>query len=84
MQGQQRPWVTDGVQATASASWDVVNQDLFGILFFRTDGSAFFILQRFEVTTIEDGAGHGRQAWAALRKKFKGSLREAISAEHAR
>ena len=35
-------------------------------------------------TTLEDGAGHGQQAWAALREKFKGTLREAIRAEHAK
>ena len=84
MKGQERPWVTDGIQATARAEWDAANQDLFPILFFSTDGSAFFILQRFEITTIEDGAGNGRQAWAGLREKFKGKSREAISAEHAK
>ena len=76
--------MTDGIQATARAEWDAANQDLFPILFFSTDGSAFFILQRFEITTIEDGAGNGRQAWAGLREKFKGSSREAIRAERAK
>ena len=35
-------------------------------------------------TTLENGAGHGQQAWAALRENFKGSSREVICAEHAK
>ena len=47
-----------------------------------TGGSAFFIVRRFKGITLEDGAGHGQQGWAALREKFKESSREAIRAEH--
>ena len=45
-------------------------------------GSAFFVMRNFEGNAIEGEAGHGQQAWAALREKFKGSSREAIRAEH--
>ena len=83
MQGQERPSVTDDSQATAPAAWDAANQDLFSILLFLTGGSAF-VVRRFEGTKVEDEAGHGQQAWAALPEKFKGSSREAIRAEHAK
>ena len=83
LQGQERPWETDDSQTTARAAWDAANQDLFSILLFSTGGPAFFVIWRFEGTTLEDGAGHGQQAWAALREKFRGSSRDAIRAEHA-
>ena len=84
MRGPEQPSVTGDSQATARAVRDAANQDLFSILFYSTGGSAFFVVRRFEDTTVEDGAGHGQQAWAALREKFKGSSREAICAEHAK
>ena len=82
MQGQECASVTDHSQATTHAAWDATNQDLFSILFFSTGGSAFFVVRRFGSTTLEDEAGHGQQAWAALREKFRGSSRKAIRAEH--
>ena len=83
LQGQERPSEAEDSQATARAAWDAVNQDLFGILLFLTGGSAS-VVRKFEGTTPDDGAGHGQQAWAALREKFKGSSREAIRAEHSK
>ena len=80
MQGQERPSVTDDSQATARAAWDAANHDLFNILLFSTGGSTVFVVRRFEGTTLEDGAGHGQQAWVALRDKFKGSVRAKIFA----
>ena len=73
MQGQERPSVTDDSQATARAAWDAANHDLFNILLFSTGGSTVFVVRRFEGTTLEDGAGHGQQAWVALREKVKES-----------
>ena len=84
LQGQERPSETNDSQATARAAGDAVNHDLFSILLFSTGGSAFFVVRRFEGTTLEDGAGHGQQAWAALREKFKGSSREVIRTEHSK
>ena len=83
MQGQERPSETDDTQATACAAWDVANQDRFSILLRSTDGSNFFVVRRFEGTTLEDGAGHEQQARAALRVKFAGSSRQTIHAERA-
>ena len=83
-EGQERPSETDDSQATGRAAWDAANQGLFSILFFSTGGSAFFIVRRFEGTSLEDGAGDGQQAWAGLRKKFKGRSREATRAEHSK
>ena len=80
LQGQERPWETDDSLTTARTAWDAANQDLLSILFSSTSGSAFFVVGRFEGTTLEDGAGRGRQA--ALRKKFKGSSRKSLRAEH--
>ena len=57
MQGQERPSETDDTQATACAAWDVANQDRFSILLRSTDGSNFFVVRRFEGTTLEGGAG---------------------------
>ena len=82
--GQERPSETDDSQATARAAWDASFQGLFSILFFSTGGSAFFAVRRFEGTTLEDGAGLGQQAWAALRERFKGSSRGALRAEHSK
>ena len=46
--------------------------------------SASFVVRRFKGTTLEDGAGHGQQAWTALREKFKGSSLAAIRAERSK
>ena len=62
---------SDDSQATARAVWGVANQGLFSILLFSTGGSAFFVVRRFEGSTLEDGAGQGQQAWAALREKVQ-------------
>ena len=37
---------------------------------------------QFEGKTREDGVGHGKDAWAALREKFDGCSREALRAVH--
>ena len=84
LQGQERPSENDDSQATARGAWNTANHDLFSIRLFSTGGSAFFVVRRFESTTLEDRAAHGQQAWAALREKFKGSSREAIRAEHSK
>ena len=80
-QGRERPSETDDSHATGGAAWDVANQDLFVYCYFRR--AAQPIVRRFKRTTLEGGAGHGKQARAALSEKFEGSSREAIRAEHA-
>ena len=43
LQGQQRPSNEDPDGATARVTWDIANQNLFGVLFFATIGSAFSV-----------------------------------------
>ena len=82
MQGQERPSVTDGSQATARAAWDAANKDLFSILLFSTGVSAFIAVRRFGARNSRMEQDNGQQAWAALREKFTGNSREAVRAEH--
>ena len=69
-------------QVTARAGWDDANNNLSSILYFKTFGSAFSVVRRFEKKTREDGVGHGQDAWAALREKLDGCSREALRATH--
>ena len=64
LQGEQRPSNEDPDGATAHVTWDIANQNLFGVLFFATTGSAFSVVRRFEGKRPQDGPGHGQQAWA--------------------
>ena len=57
---------------------------MFSVLLISIGGSAFFVVQRSEGTTREDGAGRGQLTWVALRETIKGSWRDAIHAEHAK
>ena len=82
LQGEQRPSNEDPDGATARVTRDIANQNLFGVLFFATTGSAFSVVRRFEGKRPQDGPGHGQQAWAALCEKFDGCSREALRAEH--
>ena len=81
-----REWSSefDSDQETTRATWDAANQDLYSVLFFTTAGSAFFVVRRFQGKTPAEGAGHGRQPWAALRQKFDGCSQAAIRMEHIR
>ena len=81
VQGSEWSSDLDGDQATARKSWDDANNDLYGILYVITPGPAFSVI-RFEVKTLEDGIRHGQGAWAALRKKFDGCLRETLRETH--
>ena len=68
LQSVQRQSRENVDSATARVAWDTVNQDCyFGV---------------FEGMGLQDGVGHGQQAWAALREKFNGCSREALLAEH--
>ena len=67
---------------TAREGWDDANHNLFSILYLTTSGPAFSVVRWFEGKTREDGVGHGKDAWAALREKFDGCLREALRAAH--
>ena len=84
LQGQKRPLEFDADQETTRATWDATNQDLYRVLFFTTAGLAFSVIRRFQGKKTAEGAGHGHQAWAALREKFDECLRAAIRAEHIR
>ena len=68
VQGSQRPSDLDNDQVTARESWDDVNHHLFSILFFTASSPAFSVVRRFERKTLEDGVGHGQDAWGALRE----------------
>ena len=81
-QGSQRPSRLDNDQVTAREGWDDANHNLFSILCFTASGPAFSAVRRFEVKTREDGVGHGKDAWPALREKFDGCSREALRAAH--
>ena len=81
LQWQERPSKFDADQEITRATWNTANQD---VLFFTPAGSVFFVARRFQDQTPAEGAGHGQQAWTALREKFEGCLRAAIRAEHIR
>ena len=78
VQRLQRPSDLDNDQATTREGWDDANHNLFSILYFTTSGPTFSVVRRFERKTREDGVGHGKGAWAALREKFGGCSRETL------
>ena len=78
VQRLQRPSDLDNDQATTREGWDDANHNLFSILYFTTSGPTFSVVRRFERKIREDGVGHGKDAWAALREKFNGCSRETL------
>ena len=84
LQGQGRPSEFDADQETTRATWDAANQDLYSVLFFTTADLAFSVVWGFQGKISAERAGHGQQAWAALREKFDGCSRAAIRVEHIR
>ena len=82
VQGSQRPSGLDNDQVTAREGWGTANHNLFSILYFTTSGPAFSVVRRFEGKTREDGVGHGKDAWGALREKFDGCSCEALRAAY--
>ena len=82
LQGQERPSEFEADQETARATRDAANQDLHSVLFFTTVSSAFSVKWNFQGKTPAEGAGHEKQAWAALHEKFDGCSRAAIRVEH--
>ena len=84
VQGQERPSEFDADQETTRTTWDAANQDLYGVLFFTTAGSAFSVVRRLQGKTPAEGAGPGQKAWAALHDKFDEWSRVAIRVEHIR
>ena len=70
---------TDGCKV---AAWNTANKDLDNVLFFTRKGAACIVVRRFAGKILDEGSGHGQHAWAALREKFDGCLREALRAEH--
>ena len=82
VQRLQRPSDLDNDRATTREGWDDANHNLFSILYFTISGPTFSVVRRFERKTREDGVGHGKDAWAALREKFHGCSRETLPAAH--
>ena len=82
VQGSQRPSGLDNDQATVRECWDDANHNLFSILYSTISGPVFSIGRRFEGKTRKDGVGHGRDAWAALRKKLDDCSRKTLQAAH--
>ena len=82
VQGSQRPSGLDNDQVTACEGWHGANHNLFSILYFTTSGPAFSVVRRLERKARENGVGHGKDAWAALRETFDDYSREALRAAH--
>lgn len=60
----------------------MVNQGIFGVLFFTAIGPALSGFRRFEGKSPQDVNGHGHQAWVALREKVYGRSQAALRAEY--
>jgi len=56
--------------------WQKTNSDLFSILFFATEGSAFVTVKEHEGKTT-GVAGDGAAAWNALKERFDANTKEA-------
>ena len=54
--------------------WQKTNSDLFSILFFATEGSAFVKEHEGKTTGV---AGDGAVAWNALKERFDANTKEA-------
>ena len=57
-------------------AWKKANNNIYSILYFRTEGSAN-ITVRAHASTEVGSLGHGVAAWKALKKRFHGNTREA-------
>ena len=72
-QGAEQPSPTvqddeiETVEFTLERKWKQANQDLWGVLFLTTSGSANNVVKRFECKQPEDGVGNGQAALEALR-----------------
>lgn len=60
----------------------MINQDLFCVLFLTNADSALSTVRRFEGKTPQGRRGHAQQAWAALRGKLHGYLRNSFRGGH--
>ena len=80
LQGEPKSAVAQN--ATAVASWERANENLFSILFFTTERSAINVVKRHIGKTLEDGVGNGQAAWSALEEKYNSHTKEARRAYH--
>ena len=84
LQGAPVPSAATDTDGSKLAAWNTVNEDLYNVLFFTTKGEACSVVRRFAGKTLDEGSGHGRRAWAALRQKFDDCSGGALRAEHAK
>ena len=70
------------LNAVAEQKWQQANQDLWGVLFLTTSGSANNTVKKFEGKPPEDGARHGQVAWKAMTETYSGHNKEARRACH--
>ena len=75
LQGEPKPTTAQNVQAVAT--WTRANENLFGILFFTTERSAYNVVKKLMVKIRENGVGNGQAAWNALKKKYNSNTKEA-------
>ena len=68
--------------AADRATWDIMNQNIFCVIFFTTSGSAFSVVRRFQEKRFPIGPGHCQQNWAALCEKKYGCSLEALRTKH--
>ena len=80
LHGDPKP--TAAQNATAVASWERANENLFSILSFATERSANNVVKRHMGKTREDGVGNGQAAWSALEEKYNSDTKEARRAYH--
>ena len=84
LQGAPVPSVATDIDGSKLAVLNTANEDLYNVLLFTTKGAACSVVHRFAGKILEEGSGHGQRAWAALREKLDGCLREAFKAKHAK
>ena len=79
LQGEPKPITAQN--SPAVATWTRVNENLFGVLFFKTERSAHNVKKHMGKTR-EDGVGNGQAVWNSLEKKYNSNTKEARRAYH--
>ena len=80
LQGDPKP--TAARNSTAVGTWERANYNLFSIVFFTTERSAYIVVKKHMGKTREDGVGNGQAAWSALEEKYNSHTKEARKAYH--
>ena len=84
LQGTPVPSAATDTDGSKLAAWNTANEDLYNVLSFTTKGAACSVVCCFAGKTLDEGSGHGKRAWAALRETLDGCSREALRAGHAK